>query len=95
MQMIQPIGTDVLIRRRAREEVSPGGIIIPEGARDQVNAGRVIAKGQKVRELALGDEVIFTRYDGTDLTDFLGELGEFVLVKEEDILAKEVPHEGD
>ncbi len=90
---IRPLQDRVLLRRVEEEEKTAGGIIIPDTAKEKPQEGEVIAAGRgKVREdggitpldVSQGDRVLFGKYAGTDVT-LDGE--EFVIAREEDILA--------
>jgi len=76
------------------EEKTPGGLLLPDTARQKPQRGRVLAVGPgKLRDngerMALsvvrGDEVIFGRYSGNDIEV---EGREIKIMRESDILAK-------
>lgn len=90
---IKPIGNHVLVQRATPAEVSKGGIVLPETAKDKPKEGKIIAIGNgKVMEdgkrssfqVSVGDRVIFTSYAGTEVTH-QGE--DFLVMEESDILA--------
>jgi len=90
---IIPLGDRVLVKRVEAEAKSPGGIVLPDTAKEKPKEGKVIAlgdgrtlKGGKKVELQVkkGDRVLFTSYAGTEVT-INGE--EYLLMSEEDILA--------
>lgn len=93
MSEIKPLGAHVVVKRASPAEVSKGGIILPENAKDKPQEGTVVAIGNgKVLEngerstftVAQGNRVIFTSYAGTEVSHG----GEDLLVMEEsDILA--------
>ncbi|TVR40115.1 MAG: co-chaperone GroES [Planctomycetota bacterium] len=92
-QAIKPIGNHVLVQRATPAEVSKGGIVLPETAKDKPKEGKIIAIGNgKVMEdgkrasfqVKAGDRVIFTSYAGTEVTH-QGE--EYLVMEESDILA--------
>jgi len=73
--MIRPLHDHVVIRRKAAEEKSDGGIIIPDNAKDKPFEGEVLAVGpgkflkngeRWVPEVKVGDRVIFSQYAGTE-----------------------------
>ncbi len=92
MATIRPLQDRVLIKRVKEEEMSKGGIIIPDTAKEKPIEGEVIAVGNgkvledgKVRALdvKVGDRVLFGKYSGTEVK-IDGE--ERVVLREDDIL---------
>lgn len=90
---LKPLHDRVLIRRVEEGDRSPGGIVIPDNAKDKPQRGEVVAVGPgesldsgQVRALAVstGDSVLFGKYAGSEVT-IDGE--ELVVLKESDILA--------
>lgn len=90
---VRPLHDRVLVRRAAEETKTPGGIIIPETAKDKPQRGEIVATGKgrvtedgKVTPLdvKVGDKILFGKYSGTELK-LNGE--EFLMMKEEEILA--------
>ena len=90
-----PLGDRVIVRAVDEEEVSAGGIVLPDTAKERPQRGRVIAVGRgrvedgtrippDVRE---GDEVVYAKYGGTEIK-LQGE--EILILAEHDILAKVV-----
>lgn len=88
MNTLRPLGNQVLIDPRPREEVSPGGVILPEIAQRDSQQGRVVAVGTGCREeLTPGDVVLFKKWTGFTLRDLGCEKDEYVLLSPEDIIA--------
>jgi chaperonin GroES len=90
---LTPLGDRVIVKAVEQEEVSAGGIVLPDTARERPQRGRVLAVGQgryeagtriplDVRE---GDEVVYSKYGGTEVK-LQGE--EVLILAEHDILAK-------
>lgn len=90
---IKPLGDRVVVRRTESEEVSQGGIIIPDKAREKPMRGKVVAIGNgtcldsgKVVpiDLKLNDIVLFGKYAGVEV-----EVDDetLLLVREDDVLA--------
>lgn len=69
---VKPLADRVLIQPTAAEEVTASGIIIPDSAKEKPLRGKVIAvgNGTKDEEMVLkeGDEVLYGKYSGTELT---------------------------
>jgi chaperonin GroES len=89
---IKPLHDRVLVKRLAEEEVSKGGIIIPDSAKETPAEGKVVAVGPgkadesgKVHklEVKVGDTVIFSKYAGSEV-----KIGgtEHLIMREDDIL---------
>ena len=90
----QPFGDRVVIRPTEREEVSAGGILLPDTAQEKPQEGEVIAvgpgrtadDGKRIEmESKVGDLVVYARYAGSD---FKEEGEEFLILRETEILAK-------
>ncbi|MDH3974530.1 MAG: co-chaperone GroES [Deltaproteobacteria bacterium] len=93
MSKIRPLHERVLVKRLEEEEVSKGGIIIPDSAKEKPAEGQIAAVGNgrisdegKVTPLdvKVGDKILFSKYSGTDVK-IDGE--EFLIMREDDILA--------
>jgi chaperonin GroES len=92
MITLRPLHDRVLIRRIEAEEKTPGGIIIPDTAKEKPVEGEVLAVGAGARDdsgkiipldVKVGDRVLFGKWSGTEV--LLG--GEDrLIVKESDIL---------
>ena len=88
---IRPLHDRVVIRRMEAETTSSGGIVIPDTSKDKPIRGEVIAvgPGKPVDGKTLpvdvkpGDEVLFGKYAGTEVT-VEGE--ELVVMREDDIM---------
>ncbi len=91
---IQPLGDRVVIKPTPKEEVSKGGIVLPDTAKEKPQDGKVIAVGpgrlsedgkRIAMEVEVGDKVIYSKYAGTE---FKLDDDELVIMRESDILAK-------
>ena len=88
----RPLHDRVLVRRIDEEETTPGGIIIPDTAKEKPQEGEVVAVGSgnraedgKVTALDVkpGDRILFGKWSGSEVK-INGE--EFLIMKESDIL---------
>jgi chaperonin GroES len=93
---VRPLGSRVLVKPREEEQKTPGGIILPDTAKEKPQEGVVIAVGPgkllengESRPVAVkeGDIVIFSKYAGTEIK-IDGE--EYLIVDEDSILAVKV-----
>ena len=89
---IKPLHDRVVVRRLPEEEMSAGGILIPNAAQEKPHQGEVVAVGAgkqledgSVRKMAVseGDRVLFGKYSGTEV-----KLGseELIVMREDDIM---------
>ena len=90
---LQPLNDRIVVKRSEEEEVSKGGIIIPETAKEKPIQGKVLAVGTgRVLEdggivpldVKKGDTVLFSRYAGSEVK-IEGE--ELLIMREDDVLA--------
>ena len=89
----QPLGDRVVVKPIEREEISTGGIVLPDSAQERpqegeiiaVGAGRVADDGKRIAmEVKVGDHVVYSKYAGTEVKD---DDEEYLVLKEGDILA--------
>jgi chaperonin GroES len=94
MAKIEPLGDRVVIKPTAKEDVSKGGIVLPDTAQEKPQEGKIIAVGpgrltedgkRIAMEVKKGDKVIYSKYAGTE---FKLDDEELVIMREGDILAK-------
>ena len=90
---IRPLHDRVVVKRMEEERTSPGGIVIPDTAKEKPSQGEVVAVGPGARDEAgnlvaldvkVGDTVLFGKYAGTEVK-VEGE--ELLVMKEDDIMA--------
>ena len=91
---LQPLADRVVIKPMAKEEITKGGIVLPDTAKEKPQEGKVIAagpgtlndEGKRVPlDVKVGDVVIYAKYAGTEIKED-GE--ELIILRESDILAK-------
>lgn len=91
--MLKPIGDKVIVKPKAEEEKTSGGIILPDTAKEKPQEGTVIAVGpgkvldngeRKPMAVKEGDTVIYSKYGGTEIT-VDGE--EYIILDEDSIYA--------
>jgi chaperonin GroES len=94
---LQPLGDRLIVEVLEEEETTASGIVLPDTAKEKPQRGRVLAVGPGARntetgehipmDLEEGDEVVFSKYGGTEL-----KLGtdEVLILRESDVLAKVV-----
>ena len=90
---LQPLGDRVVVQSIEAEQVTASGIVLPDTAAEKPQRGKVIAVGAGRYEdgkrvpiqVAEGDEVIYSKYGGTEITVDGDEL---LVLRESDVLAK-------
>jgi len=68
-----PLGKRVLVKRVEEANTTSSGIIIPDNAKEKPSRGEVVAVSSEVNELKNGDQVVFGKYSGNEVS-FDGEL---------------------
>ena len=90
---LKPLADRLVVEPIEQEEVTAGGIILPETAKEKPQQGKVIAagpgrtddKGKRVdMEVKVGDKVLYAKYAGTE---FKIDDEEFLIISQKDILA--------
>jgi len=90
---VKPLQDRVLVTRIDPEQMTKGGIIIPDTAKEKPMEGKVVAVGRGRRtesgeiralDLKVGDRVLFAKYSGTDIK-IGGE--DHLILREDDVLA--------
>jgi len=71
-----PLGEKVVVKRLDAEEITAGGIVLPDTAQEEPQQGRVLSVGdgrllangtRAEHQVSEGDRVLFSRYSGTDV----------------------------
>jgi chaperonin GroES len=90
---VEPLGDKVVVKRLEAEEMTAGGIVLPDSAKAKPQQGRVLSVGdgrllpdgeRASHQVQEGDRVLFTSYAGTDV---LVDDEELLIMSEDDILA--------
>ncbi|MFZ5645171.1 MAG: co-chaperone GroES [Bacillota bacterium] len=90
--MIRPLGERVVVKALPSEEVTKGGIVLPDTAKEKpqegevvaVGSGRLLDNGTRVAiDLKVGDKVLFSKYAGNEVK--INEV-EYLIMREADIL---------
>jgi len=63
-----PLGKRVLVKRVEETNTTSSGIIIPDNAKEKPSRATVVAVSAEVNELKNGDEVLFGKYSGNEVT---------------------------
>ena len=90
---VKPLEDRVLIKQSDAEEVTEGGIVLPDAAQEKPHRGKIVAVGPgklldsgKRGKMGLkkGDEVFYGRYAGTEVKI---NREDYVILRETDVLA--------
>jgi chaperonin GroES len=90
---LKPLGGRVIVEPIEQEEMTSGGIILPETAKEKPQEGNVLAvgpgdrddKGERVpMDVKVGDKVLFAKYSGTEIKL---EGRKLLIMRESDLLA--------
>lgn len=81
---LQPLGDYVVAQAEEAETKTASGLYLPDKAQEKPKTAKVVATGPAVRQVKAGDRIVYKSYSTTDVK--IGK-DEYVLVKEEDVLA--------
>jgi chaperonin GroES len=88
----KPLGNRVLIEPIEQDEITPGGIVIPDTAKEKPQQGMILAIGPGTRDeegkripmdVVKGDKVLFAKYSGNEIKM---DGKKYLIMREEDIL---------
>jgi chaperonin GroES len=91
---IKPLGDRIVVQPLEAEEVTKGGIILPDSAKEKPHEGKIVAVGRgkvgdngqvQALELKVGDRVLYGKYSGNEIKTKDGK--ELLIMREEDVLA--------
>jgi chaperonin GroES len=91
--MLKPLGDRIIVKAVSAEEMTAGGIVLPDSAKEKPQEGDVIAvgpgsqlpSGKKMpMDVKVGDRVFYGKYAGTEV-----KVGteEYVILRQDDVLA--------
>ena len=91
---LKPLGDRLIVKPVEEEETTASGLVLPETAKEKPQKGTVVAAGdgaiaedgtRRPLDVAAGDEVLYSKYGGTEITV---EGDELLVLRESDVLAK-------
>ncbi|MBI5024950.1 MAG: co-chaperone GroES [Candidatus Omnitrophica bacterium] len=91
---IQPLADRIVVKPLDAQEVTKGGIVLPDTAKEKPQEGKVVAVGKgkvteegklKALEVRVGDRILYGKYSGTEITTKAGE--ELLIMREDDVFA--------
>ena len=82
---LKPLNENIIVKQFEEEKITKSGIIIAEsGKGEKPQQGEVMAIGNKVLEIKIGDKVLFQKYSPNEIKI---EDKEYLVMKESDVLA--------
>lgn len=90
---LKPLGSRIIVKPQEQEEITAGGIVLPDSAKEKPQKGEVLAvgagdrneKGERMPlDVVVGDVVLFAKYAGTEIK-LDGE--KLLFMRESDLLA--------
>jgi chaperonin GroES len=91
---LKPLGDRLIVKPIEEEETTASGIVLPDTAKEKPQKGKVVAVGdgavnedgnRRPLDVAAGDEVLYSKYGGTEVTV---EGDDLLVLRESDVLAK-------
>ena len=91
---LEPLGDRLVVKPIEREEVTKGGIVLPDTVKEKPQEGNVLAVGpgrvsddgnRIAMDIQVGDVVVYSKYGGTEIKI---EDEDLIILRESDILAK-------
>ena len=79
----KPLKERVFVSYSGELDRTPGGLYIPDAAREKPQRGTIEAIGSEVKDVKVGDTVLFDKYSGSKVNI---DSQEYLILKEEDIL---------
>ena len=81
---LQPLGDYVVAQAEEAEVKTKSGLYLPDNAQEKPKTAKIVAVGKDAKQVKVGDRIVYKSYSTTEVK-VGGE--EYILVKEEDILA--------
>ncbi len=91
---LQPLADRIIVEPLTSEEVTKGGIVLPDTVKEKPQEGKVIAVGKgkalengqiQALEVKVGDTVLYGKYSGSEIKNKSGET--ILIMREDDVLA--------
>ncbi len=81
---LKPLADRIVAVREAAETKTASGLYLPDAAKEKPVVAAVVAVGKDVKEVKVGDRVVYKEYAPTELKH---DGKEYLILKEEDVLA--------
>lgn len=80
---MKPLADNVVIQQEEAETKTSSGLYLPDSAAEKPKMGKVLAIGKDIKEIKVGDKVVYKPYGVTEVSV---DGKDVLLVKEEDVL---------
>ena len=81
---INPLDDRIVAQRLVAQTKTASGLFLPDSAQEKPKAAKVVAVGPNVKGVKVGDQILYKEYSATEVK---ADGEEFLIVKEEDVLA--------
>ena len=81
---LQPLGDYVVAVGEEAEAKTASGLYLPDKAQEKPKTAKVVAVGKDAKQIKVGDRIVYKSYSTTEVKV---DSSEYILVKEEDVLA--------
>ncbi|MEK7059773.1 MAG: co-chaperone GroES [Patescibacteria group bacterium] len=81
---LQPLGDYVVAVGEEAKSKTASGLYLPDNAQEKPKTAKVVAVGAQAKQIKIGDRIIYKSYSNTDVKV---EGQDYILIKEEDVLA--------
>lgn len=82
---LEPLADIVVAINEDNKSTTTSGIYLPEGSKEKSKIAKIVAVGKDVKSLKVGDKIVYKSYSTNEVKL---DSTEYILIKEEDILAK-------
>jgi len=81
---IKPLADRIVAVREEAQTKTASGLYLPDNAKEKPVIAKVVAIGSTVKNLKVGDKIVYKEYSTTELKI---DKEEYLIIKEEDVLA--------
>ena len=81
---LQPLADNIVAVQEEAQSKTASGLYLPDAAKEKPKTAKVVAIGKEVKQLKVGDRIIYKSYSTTEVK--VGK-EDYIIVKEEDVLA--------
>ena len=81
---LQPMADYIVAESEEAETKTKSGLYLPDNAQEKPKTAKILAIGKQVKDLKVGDRIVYKSYSTTDVKV---DSKDYILVKEEDVLA--------
>jgi len=81
---INPLDDRIVAQQLEAQTKTASGLFLPDSAQEKPKAAKVVAVGKNVKDVKVGDQIIYKEYSATEVKV---DSDKYLIVKEEDVLA--------